>query len=57
VADIYRKFVIPLTDEARQAMEDSHAESQTGERAPKHRYSLADYGLTAEAVKDRFAGL
>ena len=36
VADIYRKFDIPLTDEARQAMEDSHAESQTGARAPKH---------------------
>jgi hypothetical protein len=38
-------------------MEDSHAESQTGARAPKHKYSLADYGLTAEAVKERFAGL
>ena len=47
VIDIYRKFEIPLTDEARQAMEDSHAESQTGARAPKHTYSLADYGLTA----------
>jgi hypothetical protein len=57
VADIYRKFDIPLTDEARQAMEASHAESQSGARAPKHTYSLADYGLTAEAVKERFAGL
>jgi hypothetical protein len=57
VADIYRKFDIPLTDAARQGMEDSHAESQTGARAPKHTYSLADYGLTAEAVKERFAGL
>jgi hypothetical protein len=57
VADIYRKFDIPLTDAARQGMEDSHAESQTGARAPKHTYSLADYGLTTEAVKERFAGL
>src|SRR5580693_5082328 len=57
VTDIYRQFDIPLTDEARQAVKDSHAESQTGARAPKHAYSLADYGLTAEAVKERFAGL
>ena len=57
VADIYRHFGMTLTDEARKAMEDSHAESQTGARAPKHKYSLADYGLTAETVKERFAGL
>ncbi|MDT5139956.1 MAG: hypothetical protein QOD58_4218 [Mycobacterium sp.] len=57
VAEVYRHFGLPLTDEARQAMEASHAESQTGPRAPKHKYSLADYGLTAEAVKERFAGL
>jgi hypothetical protein len=57
VADVYRHFDIPLTEAARQAMEDSHAESQTGARAPKHTYSLADYGLTAEAVKERFAEL
>jgi hypothetical protein len=57
VSDIYRQFDIPLTAEVRQAMKDSHAESQTGARAPKHTYSLADYGLTAEAVKERFAGL
>lgn len=57
VASVYRHFGLTLTDEARKAMEDSHAESQTGARAPKHRYSLADYGLTAEEVKERFAGL
>ena len=38
-------------------MEKAHADSQSGERAPKHRYSLADYGLTVETVKERFAGL
>ncbi|KAA8969480.1 sulfotransferase [Mycobacterium sp.] len=57
VAGIYRHLGVPLTDEARMAMEVSHAKSQTGPRAPKHIYSLADYGLTAEAVKERFAGL
>ncbi|WP_025736839.1 sulfotransferase family protein [Mycobacterium genavense] len=57
VAGVYRHFGLTLTDEARKAMEDSHAESQTGARAPKHKYSLADYGLTAEEVKERFAGL
>jgi LPS sulfotransferase NodH len=57
VADVYRHFGITLTDEARAAMEKSHANSQSGERAPKHKYSLADYGLTVEAVKERFAGL
>jgi Sulfotransferase family len=57
VADVYRHFDLTLTDEARKAMGDIHAESQTGARAPKHRYSLADYGLTVETVKERFAGL
>jgi hypothetical protein len=57
VADIYRHFGMTLTDEARQAMADIHAQSQSGARAPKHTYSLADYGLTVETVKERFAGL
>ena len=57
VANVYGHFDMALTGEARKAMEDSHAESQTGARAPKHKYSLADYGLTAEEVKERFAGL
>ena len=33
---------------ARAAMEASHAESKKGPRAPKHTYSLEDYGLTAD---------
>jgi hypothetical protein len=57
VGDIYRHFGLTLTDEARVAMEKSHTDSQSGERAPKHTYSLADYGLTVETVKERFAGL
>jgi hypothetical protein len=54
---IYRHFGLPYTDAARRSMEHSHAESKKGPRAPKHTYSLADYGLTAEMVQERFKGL
>ena len=57
VEAIYRKFGLDLTDAARESMQAMHAESQKGPRAPKHTYSLADYGLTPEAVKERFKGL
>ncbi len=57
VEAIYRHFGIDLTDEARGAMQASHEASKQGPRAPKHSYSLADYGLTDEQVKQRFKGL
>jgi hypothetical protein len=57
VEGIYNAFGIEMTDAARTAMEDSHAKSKQGPRAPKHTYSLEDYGLTTEQVKDRFTGL
>ncbi|MGV0812463.1 sulfotransferase [Mycolicibacterium boenickei] len=57
VEGIYRTFGLEFTDAARQAMIDSHTASQQGPRAPKHTYSLADYGLTSETVKERFKGL
>ncbi|MDX1887064.1 sulfotransferase [Mycolicibacterium sp. 120270] len=57
VEGIYRHFGIELTDEARAAMEASDAESKQGPRAPKHTYSLEDYGLTVDAVRERFKGL
>ncbi len=57
VADIYRHFGIELTDEARSAIVDTDEQSKQGPRAPKHTYSLADYGLTADQVKETFAGL
>ena len=56
VEGIYRHFGIEFTDAARTAIDDSHTESQKGPRAPKHTYSLADYGLTDEQVKERFKG-
>ncbi len=57
VADIYRHFGIEMTDDARAAIADTDEQSKQGPRAPKHTYSLADYGLTAEQVRERFAGL
>ncbi|MGB0970638.1 MAG: sulfotransferase family protein [Mycobacterium sp.] len=56
VEGIYRQFDIDFTDAARAAMTDMHAESQKGPRAPKHAYSLADYGLTDEQVREQFKG-
>jgi hypothetical protein len=57
VGEIYEKFGIEFTAAARESMTAMHAESQKGPRAPKHTYSLADYGLTDEQVKERFKGL
>ncbi|CAJ1579377.1 sulfotransferase [[Mycobacterium] wendilense] len=57
VAGIYTHFGLELSDAGRQAMRDMHEASQQGPRSPKHTYSLADYGLTAEQVRERFAGL
>ena len=57
VANIYQHFGIELTDDARAAIERTDEESKQGPRAPKHEYSLADYGLTTDQVKERFTGL
>ena len=54
VAGIYRYFHLPLSDAAEAAMAADYAESRTGPRTPSHRYSLADYGLTAEQVRAAF---
>lgn len=57
VAGIYTHFDLSLTEDARAAMVDMHEESRRGPRAPRHSYALADYGLTAGAVRERFADL
>jgi len=57
VADIYAHFGIEWTDGARVAVERTDEESKRGPRAPKHTYSLADYGLTEDQVRHRFQGL
>ncbi|MGY4709619.1 sulfotransferase family protein [Mycolicibacterium sp. CBM1] len=57
VEKIYAAFGIEMTDDARAAIQATDEESKQGPRAPKHTYSLADYGLTEEQVKERFQGL
>lgn len=57
VEKIYSHFGIEMTDAARAAIQHTDEESKQGPRAPKHTYSLADYGLTEEQVKERFKGL
>jgi hypothetical protein len=57
VEKVYEQFGIEMTDEARAAIQRTDEESKQGPRAPKHTYSLADYGLTEEQVKERFKGL
>lgn len=54
VEKIYSHFSIPMTEQAHRAMEDMHAESRSGSRKPAHRYTLEEYGLTADEVDARF---
>jgi len=57
VENIYAHFGIEMTDAARAAIVGTDEQSKQGPRAPKHSYSLADYGLTEGQVRERFAGL
>lgn len=52
--NVYRHFDLPLTDEAARAIAQASAEGKEGPGAPRHRYSLTDYGLTSEQVRTRF---
>jgi hypothetical protein len=51
---VYRHFGLTLSDDAIAAMQLAHLEGNESHRAPKHRYALADYGLTAGQVNERF---
>jgi hypothetical protein len=55
VEAVYAHFGIPLSSEASAAMVALDAESRTGRRAPAHRYTLAEFGLDAAQVDERFA--
>lgn len=57
VASIYAHFGLEMTDSARAAIGRTEEGSRQGRRAPKHTYSLADYGLTDDQVRERFSGL
>lgn len=51
---IYDTFDLGWTPEVEQAVTDLDASSRQGPRAPKHSYSLADYGLTEDEVRAAF---
>jgi hypothetical protein len=55
VARVYDAFGLVLGEPARAAMEAIHQESVAGGQRPAHRYTLADFGLAAEQVDERFA--
>ncbi|MBN9621221.1 MAG: sulfotransferase, partial [Actinobacteria bacterium] len=55
VQRVYRHFGLPWTAAVRDAVTAEDRASRSGARAPSHRYALADFGLTPEAVDDRFA--
>lgn len=54
VEKIYVRFDEPFTAEARAAMESHLAENPKGKHG-KHAYSLEEYGLTRQGVRDRFS--
>ncbi|MBF6348082.1 MULTISPECIES: sulfotransferase family protein [Nocardia] len=55
VERVYDHFGIEFTGAARTRMAGLHSESTSGAARPAHKYSLADFGLTAEQVDEAFA--
>ncbi len=55
VESVYDYFGLTLSGPARDAMAALHNRSASL-AAPPHRYTLSDFGLTAEQVDERFAG-
>jgi hypothetical protein len=56
VESVYTHFGLDLSDAAANAIRAVHASVGQGEGRPAHRYSLSDFGLTAEQVDTRFGG-
>lgn len=56
VERVYAATGETLTDDVRAAVEAENARSLSGDRAPAHTYTLADYGLSESAIAERFAG-
>jgi hypothetical protein len=54
VRRLYRQFDLAWDDTVEQAVRAEHAASNAGPRAPRHEYTLADYGLTEEQVRAAF---
>lgn len=55
VRDIYRHFDMPLDEEVAAKLEDCISTGPTAQLG-EHDYDIADYGLTADAIQDAFAG-
>jgi hypothetical protein len=53
IEKLYRHFDEPFTDQARSAMDAFMTDNPKGKHG-RHTYSLADYGLTAESVRERY---
>jgi hypothetical protein len=56
VERVYSAAGIGLGGDVRAAVEAENARSLSGDRAPAHRYTLADYGLSEAQIAERFAG-
>jgi hypothetical protein len=54
VRRLHLELDLPWDETTRQAVTDDLTESRSGPRAPKHDYSLADYGLTESDVRAAF---
>jgi hypothetical protein len=53
---VYAHFGLPYSGAAADAIRALHAAATAGSARPGHRYALADFGLTAGQVDDRFGG-
>jgi Sulfotransferase family len=56
VESVYARFGLPYSGAAADAVRALHAAAGHGDARPSHRYSLADFGLTAGQVDERFGG-
>lgn len=56
VESVYAHFGLDFSGAAADAIRAVHAGAAAGAARPAHRYSLADFGLTAEQVSERFGG-
>jgi hypothetical protein len=54
VRRIHASFDLPWDDDVEAAVAAEHQASREGPRAPKHSYSLNDYGLTEDQVRAAF---
>jgi len=56
VESVYAHFGLPYSGAAADAVRILHAEAGRAAGQPGHRYALADFGLTAKQVDERFGG-